>query len=183
MYERPQLEKKIDNFWAWTEQNRARNGFYIDIEKFPRGCLDTLLRVFDFKGRSNKYQFWGYLIASCSFFIFLLTVATEEWPQYQDYFSDLAVLAFVPLLPAAIRRARDINRSPWWLVVPPAELILIPIVAKFLPEDWHNVVFLVGMVLFVVIVGIWLFFSMFDSEPLPKDAVLVEDKNQKNMKL
>lgn len=96
----------------------------------PRSALDAvrseLLRYDDFSGRSNRYDYWWFLLA-CTL---LLALGHLVHPGVQVA---VALVLVVPMIAAGTRRLRDAGESPWWQLfwlVPFAGLIVLWLQAR-----------------------------------------------------
>lgn len=101
-----QVEKKQDNF----------------ILKTIKGYISEFSRLFDYKGRSSRFE--HLLIFIPYYFLLRMT-----------YVSDSLLLLFVTFLlffvylPSAVRRLHDICRTGWLILIPFVNLIILWIVA------------------------------------------------------
>jgi len=81
-------------------------------------------RIFDFRGRANRMDFWIFAIFTgvmCFIALILsifLLLARHEDPIYSALWILLIIPAMaIPSLSVAVRRLHDINRSGWWLLL------------------------------------------------------------------
>lgn len=73
-------------------------------------------RSFDYQGRSNRGDYWWFVLANVIVLLILLPISEALYNVY-------SVATLVPAIPLAVRRLRDIGK-PWpWLL-----LALIPII-------------------------------------------------------
>ena len=74
------------------------------------------IRSFDYEGRSNRADYWWFVLANLIVTVVLAVVVSRLQPLYW-------VASIVPGLPLSVRRLRDAGR-PWpWLLIS-----LIPII-------------------------------------------------------
>lgn len=78
-----------------------------------------LLRFDDFHGRSNRFEYWWFVLA-CAI---VLAIGTQLHPMIQGV---LALILVVPLIASGTRRLRDAGESPWWQL-----FWLVPIAGLF----------------------------------------------------
>jgi uncharacterized membrane protein YhaH (DUF805 family) len=77
--------------------------------------LDAFVKFKDFKGRSNKYEFWSYITVDGLVKIalaFLVTVAVPFVFVAVIY----AIMTIIPTIAAVTRRVHDAGRSGWWVL-------------------------------------------------------------------
>jgi transcriptional regulator with XRE-family HTH domain len=80
-----------------------------------------LLRFHDFAGRSNRHDYWWFLLAC------LLALAIGQ-VLHPMILAVLSLVLVVPILAAGTRRLRDAGESPWWQLfwlVPIAGLVVL----------------------------------------------------------
>jgi uncharacterized membrane protein YhaH (DUF805 family) len=95
----------------------------------------ALTRYADFKGRSNRAEFWAFLLV-----VWVIYGAFYAWaliplvPVFQGQTPDIGIfshllmsfglltlfglLLFLPVLAAQVRRLHDTNRTGWWVLLP-----------------------------------------------------------------
>jgi len=97
------------------------------------GYLDTMLRYFEFSGRSSRSQYW--LFQLFALLMIIAAVAFDMWrgvrPQ-PEYFGPVTlfvvIIHAVPQITVAVRRLHDVGRSGWWYLlnfVPFGALVLL----------------------------------------------------------
>lgn len=84
-------------------------------------CL-ALRRLFCFKGRSQRKEYWAYVLFSFLFIllsnVLMVVLMFGEWKQMGiliTVYNSLVGLLFYPLL---ARRLHDIGLSGWWIIIP-----------------------------------------------------------------
>jgi uncharacterized membrane protein YhaH (DUF805 family) len=87
------------------------------------GYFDSLLRYFEFSGRSSRSQYWTYYSVSLllmigAFFADFRLVGHIPTPEQPGLFSAFVVIFHViPNITISVRRLHDIGRSGWWLLL------------------------------------------------------------------
>ncbi|AXI48350.1 hypothetical protein C1J03_21555 [Sulfitobacter sp. SK012] len=95
-----------------------------DASTFVGALKDGFSRYVDFKGRSNRPQFWFWTL-----WMIILGIGTGIIDSTFGFYdvgpinSILSLITLIPGIAVAARRLHDIGRRGWWLL-----LILIPIV-------------------------------------------------------
>ena len=100
--------------------------------------FEPLRRYFDFSGRSDRTEFWSYLLFVLA--VFGACHALIELPHGENAYRlaaagwllgmAAAVLLFSPTLAAIVRRLHDIDESGWYAVivfVPLGVFVLFPV--------------------------------------------------------
>lgn len=105
------LERRVG-----MNNNESENGFF--------ACyLSMWKRIFDFKGRSTKKEFWCPFAVNSAFAavlagIMLLTHAAEAALAVRiiilSLFGLYFVAALIPCISLTVRRLHDVGRSGWW---------------------------------------------------------------------
>ena len=72
-------------------------------------------RYFDFKGRSNRSEYWWFYLYYNSIFILSIWVSLE-YPTLAQIGFILVALTTIPYLTAKVRRLHDVNQSGWSLL-------------------------------------------------------------------
>jgi uncharacterized membrane protein YhaH (DUF805 family) len=75
---------------------------------------DSLRRVIDFKGRSNKLQYNSFLL----FYILVDLLITLLNPNAMLINNLIVGALTVPLIAVEIRRSHDVGKSGWWILLP-----------------------------------------------------------------
>lgn len=84
----------------------------------------ALTRLFDYKGRSSRAEFWWFTLLFIGTIFILAIIDTEmaDMPFYKDYQPIIMMIGgafYVPFLMAfialGVRRLHDTERSGWWL--------------------------------------------------------------------
>lgn len=107
---------------AWDNGNPARP----DASTFVGALKDALARYADFSTRSNRPQYWYFVL--WSIIIGLVTVTLDIMMGFSPTgllpINTLASLALlIPSLALVVRRLHDIGRSGWWFL-----LFLVPVI-------------------------------------------------------
>ena len=108
----------------------------ISFEKICTEIFDNYInvfkKVFDFKNRSGKYEYWGFSLVNNSLFI-LLTLITLLFPLFSKVIYNFSMafqlLCLIPGIALFIRRLHDTGRSAWQLLFVP--LIVIGVAIAF----------------------------------------------------
>ena len=88
-------------------------------------------RAFDFSGKSSRVEYWvssiilGILV--CIPYGFMMYYPNSRW---ENIYWIIVIIHFIPSLSLSMRRIRDANFSPWWVILHPIPLfsmVLIPI--------------------------------------------------------
>jgi uncharacterized membrane protein YhaH (DUF805 family) len=84
--------------------------------------LDTMLRYFEFSGRTSRGQYWIYQLVM--FVLVLIAIGIDVWSYKAmpganvGLFTIFAVIIHViPSLTISIRRLHDIGKSGWWYLI------------------------------------------------------------------
>ena len=72
-------------------------------------------RYFDFKGRSNRSEYWWFYLYY-NFIVILSVWASLEYPALAQIGFILVALTTIPYLTAKVRRLHDVNQSGWSLL-------------------------------------------------------------------
>ena len=94
---------------------------------------DGLRRFGDFRGRSNKLQYNSFLL----FFLVINFFVTFVNPKGILVNNIIMAALTVPLIAAEIRRAHDVGKSGWWILVPFFSLYLM--FKNSVPEEPWNI--------------------------------------------
>ena len=95
----------------------------------------ALTRYADFKGRSNRAEFWAFLLLVWAIYgAFYAWMLIPLVPVFQGQTPDIGIfshllisvgfltlfglLLFLPILAAQVRRLHDSNRTGWWVLLP-----------------------------------------------------------------
>lgn len=85
------------------------------------GYFDTMLRYFEFSGRSSRAQYWVYMLVVTVLFFAALYVDYEVLGYFRrgvSGFGPLTLFWFfihiVPNITVTVRRLHDSGRSGWW---------------------------------------------------------------------
>lgn len=78
---------------------------------------DVLLNFTNFRGRSRRYEFWGFMLI-----LVIIRAVTSTWDNVlfdgNDVFRGIVnLLFFLPLLALKVRRLHDVGRSGWWMLL------------------------------------------------------------------
>jgi uncharacterized membrane protein YhaH (DUF805 family) len=85
--------------------------------------LEAFKRYADFNGKSNRPEYWYFVLVNIIISILVSIVAGMiKLPVLSTIYS-LAVL--VPSLAAGVRRLHDTNKSGWWILVPLYNIYLL----------------------------------------------------------
>jgi uncharacterized membrane protein YhaH (DUF805 family) len=82
---------------------------------------DGLRRFSDFRGRSNKLQFVSFLL----FYIVIDLFLAFANPKGITINNIIMAALTVPLIAVEIRRAHDVGKRGWWILVPFFSLYLM----------------------------------------------------------
>ena len=75
---------------------------------------DGLRRFADFRGKSTRYQYNSFLL-----FYLLVNLFIQLANPNQETLSNVVwILSLIPTLAVEVRRAHDVGRSGWWVLVP-----------------------------------------------------------------
>jgi uncharacterized membrane protein YhaH (DUF805 family) len=75
---------------------------------------DGLRRFADFRGKSNRYQYNSFLL-----FYLLLNFFIQTANPNQELINNVVwILSLIPMFAVEVRRAHDIGKSGWWVLVP-----------------------------------------------------------------
>lgn len=90
--------------------------------------LLALKRYADFRGRSNRSEYWYFALFNFIFIIASMLLdnsldLTFPGLPYGFIYAAYALFAFVPGLSAVVRRLHDVNKSGWFMLIS-----LIPLV-------------------------------------------------------
>ena len=91
--------------------------------------LDAFVKFNDFKGRSNKYEFWSFIAVDGLVKITVRLLTLVAMPFFYVYML-YALLCIIPTFAVITRRVHDVGRSGWWIVAMFAGLLAI---IPFLP--------------------------------------------------
>jgi len=75
---------------------------------------DGLRRFADFRGKSTRYQYNSFLL----FYLLLNLFIQAANPNQPTINNVIWVISLVPLFAAEVRRAHDVGKSGWWILVP-----------------------------------------------------------------
>lgn len=93
-------------------------------------------RYFDFSGRSNRGEFWFWVLDNILISIAIAIVDAAFFgtgPGSAEVLGTLWALAtLIPGIAISVRRLHDIGKSGWWLL-----LILIPLIGFVILLVWH----------------------------------------------
>jgi uncharacterized membrane protein YhaH (DUF805 family) len=85
------------------------------------GYFDTMLRYFEFAGRSSRTQYWVYMLVMTALFFAALYVDYELLGYFRRGVSSFGPLTLfcifihiVPNVTVTVRRLHDSGRSGWW---------------------------------------------------------------------
>jgi len=104
--------------------------------------LDTFVKFKDFKGRSNKYEFWGFMTVDSLVKVALSALAFVASPFLYIYIL-YSLLCVVPTYAAITRRIHDVGRSGWWLA---AAFLGLLAVIPYLPRGITALFAVIGIV-------------------------------------
>lgn len=111
------------------------------MSKTP-AIIRPLARYVQFNGRSNRAEFWPFIILIYVVFIaaygalyttsltngqFNLDLFLPHYLQFSPFIALFDLAIFLPFLAVIVRRLHDINRTGWWVVMP----VVVSIVAYF----------------------------------------------------
>lgn len=85
--------------------------------------LEAFKRYADFNGRSNRPEYWYFVLFSIIISILISIVAGMIRLPILSTIYSLVVL--VPSLAAGVRRMHDIGKSGWWILVPLYNIYLL----------------------------------------------------------
>lgn len=86
----------------------------------------ALTRLFDYKGRSSRAEFWWFMLVFIGsiFLIAIIDMELEDLPLYMEFQPFIMMIGgafYVPFLLAfialGVRRLHDTERSGWWLLM------------------------------------------------------------------
>lgn len=102
-----------------------------------------------FKGCTPRREYWYFILF---LFLFQIAIGMIEAIIGTAIFLSLlfSIVMFLPSLASACRRAHDVNRRGWWLLIPGYNLVLLcsksrPKNNRFMPKD--NVIKLIGPII------------------------------------
>jgi uncharacterized membrane protein YhaH (DUF805 family) len=112
-----------------------------------RSYFDSMLRYFEFSGRSTRRQYWlfwlvsGLLGVSAVYADFALYGIRPSPTEHGPFTVFSGIVHFIPGVTVTIRRLHDIGRSGWWFFI-----VLIPFAGVFIllywtilgPKEWDN---------------------------------------------
>ncbi|HEV2515037.1 MAG TPA: DUF805 domain-containing protein [Devosia sp.] len=85
------------------------------------GYFDTMLRYFEFAGRSSRTQYWVYMLVMTALFFAALYVDYELLGYFRRGVSSFGPLTLfcifihiIPNITVTVRRLHDSGRSGWW---------------------------------------------------------------------
>ncbi|SEQ63106.1 Uncharacterized membrane protein YhaH, DUF805 family [Loktanella sp. DSM 29012] len=92
-------------------------------------------RYFDFKGRSNRGEFWWFMLDSIIIGIVLGIVDAALFGEVGQEFGVLgniwSLAVFIPTIALTARRLHDIDKSGWWQL-----LLLLPVIGWIILIVW-----------------------------------------------
>ena len=83
------------------------------------------MRAFDFKGVTNRPDFWYAVLANWIIYIFLTLISGEAGGE-SALVMTYSILGIIPNVSIAIRRVRDVGKSWVWIFIH-----LIPLIGAF----------------------------------------------------
>ncbi len=99
-----------------------------------KGSFNAFLSAFkrwkDVKGRTSRFDFWGASIVFTLFSLIISCIPLISLNAGLILNSIYGLLGFIVVLPLAIRRLHDINKSGWWVLCP-----LVPAIFLFFKSD------------------------------------------------
>ena len=78
------------------------------------GINDSLRRFSDFGGRSNRTQYNSFLL----FYLLVNLFIQIANPNQETLSNAVWILSLIPTLAVEVRRAHDVGKSGWWVLVP-----------------------------------------------------------------
>ncbi len=75
---------------------------------------DGLRRFADFRGKSNRYQYNSFLL----FYLIVNLFIQIANPNQETLSNVVWILSLIPTLAVEVRRAHDVGKSGWWVLVP-----------------------------------------------------------------
>ena len=92
--------------------------------------IEAFKRFAEFKGRSNRPQYWYFVlfnfIISIAILIFELSVGLTSTTEGSGPIRAIYSFAtFIPSLAVAVRRMHDIGKSGWYVLIPIYNIILL----------------------------------------------------------
>lgn len=128
-----QKNEALRKYSLYPDAEPSEEG-YVDSSHFAswKGIFAAFLSAFkrwkDFKGRTSRFDFWGfhfccflYYLLLIAFFIALRRFSAEE----NHYLTDAAIIFFFKIIPfvltligflVLIRRFHDVNMRGWWIL-------------------------------------------------------------------
>ena len=84
------------------------------MAQFFEAINDGLRRFADIRGKSSRFQFNSFLV----FYILLNLFVQTVNPNQEILNNVIWVLSLIPMFAVEIRRAHDVGKSGWWVLVP-----------------------------------------------------------------
>ncbi len=85
-----------------------------------RPYLNAMKRYVDFQGRSNRSQYWYFILTLVGFFF-----VAELLGAPRQLLAIINVIHILPNLAVTVRRLHDTDRSGWWILTGPIALIFL----------------------------------------------------------
>ncbi|PIP79125.1 MAG: hypothetical protein COW84_10125 [Gammaproteobacteria bacterium CG22_combo_CG10-13_8_21_14_all_40_8] len=95
--------------------------------------LDALNKYADFTGKTNRQQYWIFILFYIIIYIGLLVVDNVLGTYLLSLIFALGML--VPSISIATRRLHDTNRSGWWQLIALVPLVGIVVLMVFLAQE------------------------------------------------
>jgi uncharacterized membrane protein YhaH (DUF805 family) len=83
----------------------------------------------DFKGRASRPEYWWFFLSYFVLYVIFLAIKVPAIAYL------VALVYFLPLLAAAVRRLHDTGRSGWWYLIGLVPLVGIIILIVFLASE------------------------------------------------
>jgi uncharacterized membrane protein YhaH (DUF805 family) len=109
--------------------------------------FDSMLRYFEFSGRSSRAQYWIFwfvtavlcILAVGADYLLLGQLPTREHPGPASAF--IGIVHAIPGITVTVRRLHDIDRSGWWywiLALPLVGFIIHLVMVCTPGDEWDN---------------------------------------------
>ncbi len=112
-----------------------------------RSYFDSMLRYFEFSGRSTRRQYWLFWLITtllclgaiyADYMLYGIVLNARDYGPFTVFAS---IVHFIPGITVTVRRLHDTGRSGWWYLIQ-----LIPLIGTLIllywtlrgPEQWDN---------------------------------------------
>jgi uncharacterized membrane protein YhaH (DUF805 family) len=101
------------------------------MHQFGFNVASVFLRVTDYRGRSDRPEYWYFFLFTI--LVYIIVAFVDELVMRAD--GNVAALFFflllIPSIPVTVRRLHDIGRSGWWVLIG-----LIPVLGALVLLYW-----------------------------------------------